>query len=98
MNDCSCRLVYGYIEPRLGPPQPGPRGRVRDPMCPVHGALRCACCGKSDSKEGFLRVTMGTCDDGVALRPGDTIRVECARARGIEVPEPTHPTLTFRAR
>lgn len=59
--------------------------------------LRCACCGETDSSEGFLRVEKGGVLDGRRLNDGDTLRVECARRLGFEIPAPTHPPLTFRA-
>jgi hypothetical protein len=96
MRRCTCKLVFGSID--FGPRRDGaPTGRARDPLCPVHGPIRCDHCGETDSREGFLEVDTAATLEGVKLEAGDRLRVECARRLGFEPTEPTHQPLVFRA-
>jgi|HubBroStandDraft_2_1064218.scaffolds.fasta_scaffold01184_2 hypothetical protein len=69
--------------------------------------LRCACCGETNSQEGFVQISsfhnLGRGDtivfsivfSGKTLRIGDMLKVECARLLGAVIPH-RMPTAVFR--
>jgi hypothetical protein len=53
----------------------------------IMSAMRCAHCGKTSSKGGFVRTTVDWTDQtGLSFPKGTLIRMECARVLGLVFP------------